>query len=57
MNNTLKGTCKWNPNLIYFDKIDKLDYAIYFVDKALEYTPNDERLLNNKKIFIQKEGD
>ena len=32
-----------------------INYAIYFIDKALEYTPNDERLLNNKKLFIKKE--
>lgn len=35
--------------------LNKLDYAIYFVDKALEYNNKDERLLNNKSIFIQKE--
>lgn len=35
--------------------LGKTNYAIYFIDKALEYTPNDERLLNNKKIFIEKE--
>ena len=33
----------------------KINYAIYFIDKALEYTPNDKRLLNNKNIFIKKE--
>lgn len=29
--------------------------AVYFVDIALTYLPNDERLLNNRKIFKQKE--
>src|SRR5574344_2000380 len=33
--------------------LGKYDYAILFVDKALEYTPNDERLINNRKIFIE----
>ena len=28
------------------------DLAIYYVDKALEFKINDERLLNNKKIFL-----
>lgn len=37
--------------------LKKLDYAIYFIDKALEYTPNDERLLNNKNIFIKENKD
>lgn len=36
--------------------LEKYNYAIYFIDKALEYTPNDERLLNNKRIFLQKEN-
>lgn len=36
--------------------LEKYNYAIYFIDKALEYTPNDERLLNNKRIFIEKEN-
>ncbi len=36
----------------YFQK--KYDYAIYFIDIALELNPNDERLQNNKKIFIEK---
>ncbi len=35
----------------------KYNYAIYFNDIALEIKPNDERLLNNKKIFEQKEKD
>ena len=30
--------------------------AIYFVDIALTYLPNDERLLNNRKIFKEKES-
>lgn len=34
---------------------NKLNYAIYFVNIALEYNPNDERLINNRKIFIEKE--
>ena len=29
--------------------------AVYFVDIALTYLPNDERLLNNRKIFKEKE--
>ncbi len=36
--------------------LEKYNYAIYFIDKALEFTPNDERLLNNKRIFLQKEN-
>lgn len=36
--------------------LGKYNYAVYFIDKALEYAPNDERLLNNKKIFLQKEN-
>lgn len=35
--------------------LDRLDYAIYFIDLALESDPNNERLLNNKKIFLEKE--
>ena len=35
--------------------LDKIDYAIYFVDKALEIKPNDPRLIGNKKLFIEKE--
>ena len=35
--------------------LEKIDYAIYFIDKALEYTPNDKRLLENKKLFLEKE--
>ena len=34
----------------------KYNYAIYFVDLALDYNPTDERLLNNKKIFQEKEA-
>lgn len=35
--------------------LKKIDYAIYFVNKALEYNPNDIRLLNNKTIFLNEE--
>ena len=35
--------------------LGKINYAIYFVDLALEFTPNDQRLLNNRKIFTLKE--
>ena len=35
--------------------LGKINYAIYFVDLALEFSPTDERLLNNRKIFIEKE--
>ena len=35
--------------------LGKINYAIYFVDLALELNPTDERLLNNRKIFIEKE--
>lgn len=35
--------------------LDKIDYAIYFVDKALEMKPNDQRLIGNRKLFIEKE--
>lgn len=36
-------------------QLDKIDYAIYFIDLALEYDPNNNRLINNKKIFIEKQ--
>ena len=36
--------------------LGKYNYAVYFVDLALEYTPNDERLLNNRKIFLEKDN-
>lgn len=35
--------------------LGKIDYAIYFIDLALDYNPNDERLITNKKIFKEKE--
>ena len=35
----------------------KYNYAIFFNDLALEMNPNDERLLNNKKIYEQKENE
>ena len=35
--------------------LNKIDYALYFVDLALQYTPSDQRLLNNRKIFKEKE--
>ena len=35
--------------------LGKIDYAIYFIVLALEFTPSDQRLLNNRKIFIEKE--
>ena len=35
--------------------LGKINYAIYFVDLALEFNPTDKRLLNNRKIFIEKE--
>lgn len=35
--------------------LGKINYAIYFVDLALEFTPTDQRLLNNRNIFIEKE--
>lgn len=36
--------------------LEKYNYAVYFVDLALEYTPDDERLLNNRKIFLEKDN-
>ena len=36
---------------------ERYNYAIYFIDIALQYKPNDERLLNNKKLFEVKEKD
>ena len=35
--------------------LGKIQYAIYFIDLALEFTPSDQRLINNRKIFIEKE--
>ena len=32
----------------------KYDYAIYFIEIALEYNKGNERLLNNKKIFEER---
>ena len=29
------------------------DLAIYYIDKALEYKPDDDRLLNNRKLFMK----
>lgn len=37
----------------YYQK--KYDYAIYFINIALTIKPNDKRLINNKKLFIEKE--
>lgn len=34
--------------------LGKYNYALYFVNIALEYKPTDERLINNKKIFKEK---
>lgn len=36
--------------------LNKIDYAIYFIDVALSYDKDNERLIENKKIFLQKEG-
>ena len=36
---------------ISYYNIGDIDNAIKNIDLALEYTPNDERLINNKKIF------
>ncbi|MDD6756903.1 MAG: glycosyltransferase [bacterium] len=36
--------------------LQRYSQAIYFVDIALTYLPNDERLLNNRKIFKEKES-
>lgn len=33
----------------------KYNYAIYFINIALEISPNNERLLKNKELFITKE--
>ena len=33
----------------------KYNYAIYFINLALEISPNNERLLKNKELFITKE--
>lgn len=34
----------------------RYNYAIYFIDIALKYKPNDKRLINNKKLFEKKEN-
>ncbi len=34
---------------------NKLDYALYFIEIALEINPYDQRLISNKEIFKQKE--
>ncbi len=34
--------------------LEKYNYAIYFVDLALEFNPNDERLLKNKILFQER---
>lgn len=36
--------------------LKRYSQAVYFVDIALTYLPNDERLLNNRRIFKEKEG-
>lgn len=36
--------------------LGRYEQAVYFVDIALEYTPNDSRLLNNRKLFKEKES-
>ena len=36
--------------------LEKYNYAIYFVDLALQYKPNDERLQKNKELFLEKES-
>lgn len=36
--------------------LERYSQAVYFVDIALSYLPNDERLLNNRKIFKEKES-
>ena len=33
----------------------KYNYAIYFINLALEISPHNERLLKNKELFITKE--
>ena len=40
-------------SLCYYYKNDK-NLAIYYINKALEISPNIERLLENKKIFLNK---
>lgn len=35
---------------------EKYNYAIYFVDLALDYAPTDQRLLDNKALFQKKES-
>ena len=34
---------------------ERYNYAVYFIDIALQYNPNDKRLLNNKKLFETKD--
>lgn len=34
--------------------LKKYNYAAYFIDLALDYSKDDPRLLNNKKIFLEK---
>lgn len=36
--------------------LQRYSQAVYFVDIALTYLPDDERLLNNRKIFKEKES-
>ena len=36
--------------------LGRYSQAVYFVDIALTYLPNDERLINNRKIFKEKES-
>ena len=38
---------------LYFFNIKEYDVSLFFVNKALKITPNEERLINNKK-FIEK---
>lgn len=45
------GTIEDLMSLNYYN-LGLNDLAIYYVDKALEYKKNDDRLLNNKKIFM-----
>ncbi len=34
---------------------ERYNYAVYFIDIAIQYNPNDKRLLNNKKLFETKD--
>lgn len=36
--------------------LEKYDYAVYFIDLALQLAPNDQRLLLNKQLFEEKES-